>query len=257
MIWNKESEKMLLDLKAQGFSTNYIAEVLNTTASSVKHKYTRLQQSNNANSHHHPVEKTQQVEKILRNMAGDIYVLETHAGYGNLTKVYSLFAKEVLAFETNKDKCKHINDAGHENVVCHRADSLKEMHLSLYHGLKFNVIDIDPYGFPSRYFPDVFELIDDGFIFITFPKYGCAQINNITKLHLKSFYDFDGGDNEDFLNCCISSLKRQALQTYRIFDVIDVLDLKKVYRIAARIKKENAFNLCGYEHLSKKKEDIT
>lgn len=252
MVWNEQNEKMLLELKEKGCTTEQIAEVLGTTSSSVKHKYTRLKQKTNANSHHHPIEKQQQIEKFLKEIDGDIFVLETHAGHGNMTEIYSSYAKEVLAYEIDKVKCDYINQTGHENVVCHKKDSLKEMYLSIYHNLKFNVIDIDPYGFPSRYFPDAFELIDDGYMFITFPKYGCTQINRITMHHVNAFYGFEGGKNEDFLECCINTLKKQALRTYRRMEVLNVLDLKKVYRVAVRVKKENAFIMCGYEHLAKK-----
>ena len=252
MEWSTENEKKLLELKEQGFKTNDIAELLGTTVSSVKHKYTRLKQKGNAESHHHPTEKKQQIHDILKNVDKDIYVLETHAGYGNLTEVYSMYAKEVLAYELDKEKCNFINQIGHDNVVCHKKDSLKEMYFSIYSNLKFNVIDIDPYGFPSRYFPNIFELIDDGYIFVTFPKYGCTQINKITMLHVKSFYGFEGGNNQEFLECCIKALKQQALRTYRSLELVSVLDLKKIYRIAFKVKKENAFMLCGYEHLTKK-----
>jgi hypothetical protein len=88
-------------------------------------------------------------------------------------------------------------------------------------------------------------------MFVTIPKYGCAQINNITKLHIKSFYGFEGGNNEQFLYCCLESFKNNALRTYRSCEVVDVTDLDKVYRVALKIKKENAFVLCGYEHLIK------
>lgn len=252
MKWNEENEKTLMELKEQGHSISYIAECLGTTSSSVKHKYTRLKQKGNANSHHHPIEKQQQIRDILSGMESDIFVLETHAGYGNLTEIYSLYAKEVLSYEIDKEKCEYVNNTGHDNVVCCRKDSLKEMYLSIYQGLKFNVIDVDPYGFPSRYFPDIFELIDDGYLFVTFPKYGCAQINNITKLHVKSFYGFDGGNNEAFLECCINTLKNQAFRTYKQIEVLEVLDLKKVYRVAMKIEKQNAFVLCGYDHMAKK-----
>lgn len=252
MKWNVDNEKRLMEMKEQGYTNEQISEELGTTPSSVKHKYTRLKQNGNADSHHHPIEKTQQVKRILDDIDADIFVLETHAGYGNLTEVYSLYAKEVVAYEIDKKKWEHINQIGHDNVVCLKTDSLKEMHLSIYHNLKFNVIDIDPYGFPSRYFPSVFELIDDGYMFITFPKYGCTQINKVTMHHVNSFYGFEGGKNEEFLECCINTLKNQALQTYRRLEVLDVLDLKKVYRVAIRIKKENAFVMCGYEHLTKK-----
>lgn len=251
MKWNADNEKKLMELKEQGCSTEQIAELLETTPSSVKHKYTRLKQKGNADSHHHPIEKSQQVKRILDDIEGDIFVLETHAGHGNLTEIYSLYAKEVLSYEIDKKKCEHINQIGHDNVVCLKKDSLKEMHLSIYQNLKFNVIDVDPYGFPSRYFPDIFELIDDGYLFVTFPKWGCTQINNITKHHVKTFYGFDGGNNGEFIECCISTLKNQALRTYKHLEVLDVLDLKKVYRVAMKIKKENAFAMCGYEHLTK------
>ncbi len=48
MKWNSENEKRLMELKEQGCSTEQIAELLGTTPSSVKHKYIRLKQKNNA-----------------------------------------------------------------------------------------------------------------------------------------------------------------------------------------------------------------
>lgn len=250
MKWDAEKEKQLLELRDKNFTNRQISEILDTTVSSVKHKIVRLCQKNNLESHHHPVEKQAQVKNILGELSGEIVVLETHAGYGNLTSVYSSYAKKVVCYEIDKDKCDYINNLGHNNVTCHNKDSLKEIYLSIYNNQKFNVIDVDPYGFPSRYFPNIFELIEDGYIFVTLPKYGCAQINNITKLHLKVFYGFDGGNNEKFLSCWIEAMQNQALRTYHRCDIADVLDLDKVYRIAFRVKKENAFVLCGYEHLA-------
>ena len=251
MKWTAEDEKKLVELRENNVKLSEIAKILGTTIASVKHKCTRLSQKTNADTHHHPAEKTRQIREVLDLITGDVRVLETHAGHGNLTEVYSSYAKEVVSYEIDKEKCSYVNQRGYANVVCHNKDSLKELYLSIYNNQKFNVIDIDPYGFPSRYFPNVFELIDDGYMFVTLPKYGCAQINNITKLHIKSFYGFEGGDNEAFLKCCLESFKNQALRTYRSCEVINVLDLNKVYRIALRIRKENAFILCGYEHLTK------
>ena len=252
MKWNEENERQLMLLKESGVSTARIAQMLGTTQSSVKHKYTRLKQKGNADTHHHPQEKTEQIKDVLINIDGRIFVLETHAGYGNLTGTYSLYAEKVLSFDINKEKCDYINELGRDNVVCRKSDSLKEIYLAAYNGLKFNVIDIDPYGFPSKYFPVVFELIDNGYMFITMPKYGCAQINNITKHHVKNYYGFNGGSNDEFLKCCIETLRTQLLAQYKEMEILNILDLQKVYRIAIRITKQNALVMCGYEHLAKK-----
>jgi DNA-binding CsgD family transcriptional regulator len=201
--WSEETEKQLVELREKNLTMKQIADILGTTVGSVKHKCVRLNQKNNADSHHHPVEKQQQIKGVLDGMVGDITVLETHAGYGNLTNLYSSYAKKVVSYEIDKCKCEHINQQGYSNVECHNKDSLKELYLLIYNNVKFNIIDVDPYGFPSRYFPNIFELIDDGYMFVTIPKYGCAQINNITKLHIKSFYGFEGGNNEHFLYCCL------------------------------------------------------
>lgn len=251
MEWNAQNEAELLNLKKEGKTYQEIAKILGATISSVKHKYTRLNQKNNKDDYHHPQEKTAQIIECLRKIDGEIHVLETHAGYGNLTSVYGLYADDVLSYETDKKKHEYINRIGHDNVTCEKANSLLEIHRAIYFGLKFNVVDIDPYGFPSHYFPDVFELVDDGYIFVTVPKYGGSQINNITKMHVKTFYGFDGGDNGKFLECCIETFKKQALRTYRVVHVESIIDLKKVYRIALRVKRENAYILCGYPHLAK------
>lgn len=258
MKWNEENEEQLMQLKEKGVSIARIAEMLGTTQSSVKHKYTRLMQRKNADTHHHPTEKIRQIEEVLKSMDKEIFVLETHAGYGNLTEVYSIYAENVLSFDLDKAKCDYVNNLGHDNVVCRKGDSLKEIYLSAYCGLKFNVIDLDPYGFPSRYFPMVFELIDDGFMFITLPKYGCAQVNKITQHHVKNYYGFDGGSNDEFLGCFINTLRKQLLANYKEMKVVDALDLQKVYRLAIKIEKKNAYQMCGYEHLTKKnrKEEL-
>lgn len=250
MKWTETMEDTLLQLKEQGLTSEGIAKRLGVSVSAVKHKYTRLQQAANQESHHHPQEKTQQALAILTGRSG-LRVLETHAGYGNMTKVYQHFADRIVAYETSEEKCDRLkNEVPAAEVV--RGDSLHELHGLLYSKEQFDVVDVDPYGFPSRYFPGVLELIDDGILFVTFPKYGCAQINRITQLHVKTFYDFDGGSNAAFLEKCLDMLNKQAMRSYRTVEVLDILDLKKVYRVAVRVCKKNAFTLCGYDHLTKR-----
>jgi tRNA G26 N,N-dimethylase Trm1 len=60
----------------------------------------------------------------------------------------------------------------------------------LNYSCRYDVIDIDPYGLPSRLFPYVFGLIDDGLMFMTFPMLGVAQINKITIRHYQAFWGF-------------------------------------------------------------------
>lgn len=252
MLWNEETETELLRLKSQGLTSQKIAEKLGTTPSSVKHKYTRLKQRANSAEHHHPAEKAEQVDRLLAGETG-LRILETHAGYGNMTRVYTKYAAEVTAMEIDAGKCEAVRRAEWPAVSVVQADSLHELHQLLYTRQRFDVVDVDPYGFPSRYFPNVLELLDNGWLFVTFPKYGCAQINRITQLHAQTFYDFQGGGNDEFLQKCLEMLKRQGMRTFREVEIVETMDLQKVYRVAAKVVRRSALELCGYEHLMRKR----
>lgn len=242
--WNEENETRLLLLREQGLSYSEIAGSLGTTVSSVKHKYIRLKQRDNDDTHHHPTEKIEQLKKCLSYKAG-LSILETNAGWGNLTKYYCLYG-DVIAHELNKKKVEYLKSHGWPNLEAVKCDSFKQIHKYVFENRKFDVIDLDPYGFPSRYFPHILQLIDEGVLFVTFPKMGVQQINKITQIHYSVFWDITLDDKENYLEKIHSKIQAYGMQDYRVIEVMDVIELQRVYRIAYKVKKESAFKIVGY-----------
>lgn len=239
--WDDEKEKRLLFLKDYEKKTyREIASELGTTISSVKHKYIRLNQKSNDDRHHHPTEKIAQIKKVLKER--DLSILETHAGRGNLSKVYRQYGK-VIAHDIDAEKVDYLKALGFDEAI--KCDSLKEIHKYIYHGLKFDVIDLDPYGFPSRFFPHVFNLIEDGILFVTFPKMGVQQINKITKEHYRVFWGMNLSDKMKQESLIHERMKDYAFQSFRDLNLLDSLDLGRMYRFAYKVKRESALDLVG------------
>ncbi|SHE67091.1 N2,N2-dimethylguanosine tRNA methyltransferase [Seinonella peptonophila] len=221
-----------------------IAEVLNTTVSSVKHKYIRLHQSKNNDKHHHPIEKKEQINRVL-SKDQQYRILETHAGNGNLTKLYLEFG-EVVAHDIDQTKICRLEQIKNPNLKIMKCDSFKRIHHYIYEKQKFNVIDLDPYGYPSRFFPHIFQLIEEGYFFMTIPKIGVQQVNKIMIEHYRLFWGMDLSDKESYVQKIDAKMKDFALCYFRTLDLIDCVDLGRLYRLAYKVKKESAFNLFGY-----------
>lgn len=241
--WTIENERQLLELKTQALPFKEIATILGTTISSVKHKHQRLHQKANSVKHHHPAEKTNQVLKYVRN--NGLSILETHAGWGNLSKLYRQFGS-VVAHEVNKEKAKYLESLGDLQVI--KGDSEKEVFKHIANNLSFDVIDIDGYGFPSRFFPHVFKLFKkEGVLFLTFPKMGVAQINKLMIRHYEVFWGINLSDKAVYTDKVVKKLKDYAFMEKKDIEVMDVLDLGKVLRLAIKVKHESMFKLVGLE----------
>lgn len=244
-VWNAENEKELIRLKDESkLPYKEIAERLGTTVSSVKHKYVRLNQANNDDKHHHPVEKIDQIKRILWD--SNLNILETNAGWGNLSKVYHLYG-EVTAHDIDKEKVQYLDGLGFEDFDAVKCDSFKELHRYVYLGFRFDVIDLDPYGFPSRYFPHVFQLIDDGVLFVTFPKMGVQQINKIMVEHYRVFWGIALSDKGHYEELIHKKVADYGMQYYRKVELLDSVDLGRMHRFVYRVKKESALELVGLE----------
>ena len=245
MKWTKEQEKKVIKLRKKNITYKEIAKKLNRTISSVKHKYRRLKQATNENKYHHPIEKTKQVHKILNK--DKLYsILETNAGWGNLTKVYVEYGN-VIAQDIKQDRINYLkeNVKNDNKFVTIKCDSFKKIHNYIYEGVSWDVIDLDPYGYPSRYFPHILKLIKDGYLFMTIPKLGVQQINKITKAHLEVFWDFRHGkdNNDDYLNIVTTKLEKYALGYKRKLLILDILELDRVFRLACRVEKKSMLEL--------------
>jgi hypothetical protein len=197
------------------------------TYRAIRHDVVRLKQKNNLDEVHHPDEKINQIKWVLNNLIQqqDHQILELFAGQGNLTKVYENYG-QVIACD------KKYNKTG---------DSFLLYHKLIYEKKKFTIIDIDPYGFPNRLFPDIFLLIDDGILFVTMPKPYVNILNGITRTHLISYY----GEHNPSEDKIIDQIATWGLCHWRKVELIDSIDCKSVWRFAFHVKKVKATEYTG------------
>lgn len=130
---------------------------------------------------------------------------------------------------------------GYANVTCIRADSFKYYHGCIAEGHKYDVVDIDPYGFPTRFFPDVFLLVQKGFMFITMPKPYVNILNGITATHLISYF----GESNPSLESIVARIALWGLCHWRRVELLDVIDCKSVWRLAFRVERVKATEYTG------------
>jgi len=200
------------------------------TYRAIRHDITRGKQKLNADEVHHPSEKIEPIQSILNTEFGlkRISILELFSGQGNLTKIYKEFG---IVHQYDKTHLK----TGDSYLVFHKLISEKK---------KYDVIDIDPYGFPNRFFPDIFLLIERGVMFITMPKPYVNILNGITQLHLKSYYGKQNPSEAEIIERIIL----WGICHWRHLDLIDNINLGSVWRFAFRVNKVKATEYTGVKN---------
>lgn len=197
------------------------------TYRAIRHDIVRAKQKQNANEVHHPDEKINQIKVVFSNTAFNKKpkILELFAGQGNCTKIYQEYG-EVTAYDKKYLKT---------------GDSYIEYHRLIAEKKKFDVIDLDPYGFPNRFFPDIFLLIEQGVMFITMPKPYVNILNGITRTHLISYYDEHNPDEQTI----IERIALFGLCHWRKVELIDSVDCKSVWRFAFAVERVKATEYTG------------
>jgi hypothetical protein len=197
------------------------------TYRAIRHDVVRSKQAINSSEVHHPDEKTNQIEWVMRNLnkQSGHDILELFAGRGNLTNVYRQFG------EVTSCDCKY----------CGTGDSFLLFHRLISDRKKFTVVDLDPYGFPTRLFPDVFLLIDDGLLFVTMPKPYVNILNGITQTHLISYF----GEPNPSEEIIIDQIVTWGLCHWRQVELIDSIDCSSVWRFAFSVQKVKATDYTG------------
>lgn len=194
------------------------------TYRAIRHDITRFKQSENFDKVHHPNEKEYQIESSLKGLS-NLNILELFSGRGNLTSIYKKYGN-VYAYD------KKYLKTGDSFIVFHKLIAEKK---------KYDVIDLDPYGFPNRFFPDIFLLVDDGVMFITMPKPYVNILNGITAAHLISYY----GEHNPTKEVIIERIALWGICHWRQVEVISCLDCKSVWRLALNVKKVKATEYTG------------
>jgi len=245
MKWNESKETIAARLRAEGKTYREIGAELNTTATSVKHKIRRLAQSSNMDKYKHTKEKTEQLNNVSKFINGnDIHILETHSGFGGMTEQYQKIGN-VESYDIDKKRVDHINRLCMEGVTAIKGDSEQEIYRLISHKCTFDIVDIDPYGFPSRYFPHAFLLIKDGIMFLTFPTMGVAQINKITIRHYQAFWGIELSDKDVYIEKIKARLHDFAFQHKREIDFLDIKKIDRVFRMAIRVKRKSLCDIVG------------
>ena len=218
--------------------------VPNKSYRAIRHDIIRTKQNNNANEVHHPDAKINQIKSVLMDNLGwgDLSILELFAGHGNLTKVYAEYG-EVLAYEKKGSVYESLieNTKDCMLVKCNKADSFIEFHRLIFIKQSFDVIDIDPYGFPNRFFPDIFLLINKGVLFVTMPKPYVNILNGITASHLTSYYGEKNPDEQTI----IERIALWGLCHWRKVELINRIDCNSVWRFAFNVEKVKATDYTG------------
>lgn len=194
------------------------------TYRAIRHDIKRAKLKSNADSHHHPKEKREQIENVLEGKS-ELNILELFAGQGNTTKILGQYG-EVQAYDRKYLK------TGDSYLVFHRLISEKKT---------YDVIDLDPYGFPTRFFPDVFLLIEDGYMFITMPKPFVNVLNAMTQTHLTAYF----GEGNPPLEKIQERFVLYGLCHWRKVEFIDTIDLGRLWRFALRVQKVKATEYTG------------
>lgn len=242
MKWSAEQESECLRLRLAGDTHRVIASALGFTPNSVKHKLRRLQQAENLDKYKHTDEKVAIASKFV--IGEGLKVLETHAGFGGLTEFYADHGS-VECYDIDTNRVNAINAKGLEGVRAVKADSEREVLGLLSRRSTYDIVDLDPYGMPSRYFPYVFGLINNGLLFITLPMIGVAQMNKITIRHLEAFWGVDYRDKETYIDKVSQRLSDYAFMQKRSSEVVDVTKIDRIYRLTVKVEKVSLCDLVG------------
>ena len=197
----------------------------NKTYRAIRHDIVRARQQMNHDDVHHPNEKISQITNVLPADMKNVRVLELFAGRGNLTKKYRDYG-EVVCFDKK---------------YCKTGNSFREFHRLIANLEIFDIVDLDPYGFPNRLFPDAYMLIEDGYMFVTMPKPSVNIMNGITRTHLKAYY----GEHNPPLRKILDVFIDWGICHWRAVSVLDVIDCKSIWRIALRVERVKATDYTG------------
>lgn len=184
------------------------------------HKITRTLQRLNHDTYHHPKEKLKQLNELKPYIHGNI--LEVFAGQGNLTEFYKEHGKVTPMTQ---------EETGSSFDAIYKLRSEKK---------KFDVIDIDSYGYPDKFFPIVFELMHESCLLIfTFPIVGVNCLNGIIEQHFLTFYK-----NIPSIGDVCGVITDLALREWILPQLIDIRKIKRIYRFAFLCSRKKSTEMC-------------
>lgn len=183
-----------------------------------------------SDEYHHPKEKIVQLTNHLPEnlFNSDCEILELFAGVGgegNLTRWY----RDYIGNVTSLDKST-------------TGDSFRYIHKLIYEQKKYDVIDIDPYGWPNGLFPDVFKLMKNECILaLTFPRPGTCVLTKT----IESKYEMFWNSSRPTEGSIVGSIVDEAKKYWFMPSLLDYRRISSIWRFMFHCKRINADVITG------------
>ena len=197
------------------------------TYRAIRHDVVREKQALNSPEVHHPKAKKDQIIKVLPE--GEYNTLELFAGRGNLTSIYEAYG----------------NVDSFDKKYLRTGDSFREFHRLIADRRTYDIIDVDPYGFPCRLFPDLFLLLDSGYLFVTMPKPYVNILNGITQTFLFCYF----GETNPSLEKVVNQFAIWGLCHWRKVKLLNAIDIDSSWRLAFKVDKVLATEYTGVRNM--------
>ena len=199
----------------------------------------RKKQKENLEEYHHPKEKIDQLNRIFSNKTFDpnYKILELFCGKGNLTREYLKYGM-VESYDRilgDGDSYKLFHKIIYDNI-----GSFHNKNTNLY-----NLIDLDPYGYPVRFFPDIFHLIDNGILIVTSSIPGKTKANAWTQKLVESYF----GVKTPSKDLMIDTICNEAMKHWRLAIPLEDINLGNNYRFVFSVKRVHAAKYLGTTNL--------
>lgn len=210
-----------------GESISRVAALAGLSRTSVKHYHIEWKQDRNQDASAAHSQLKADLSRIALGYAGtQKRVLELFSGSdGFMTKVYEQAGCRITALDKR-------NGTGDSYIAVHRLIAERKV---------FDLIDIDPYGYPFRLFPHVYQLINNGAILVTIPKSGCNHGSNITWQMLQAFT----GSPSPSLEQILLRMWEWGLQHWRDVALVRGIDFGRVWRILLSVRRVKATEYCN------------
>jgi len=95
-----------------------------------------------------------------------------------------------------------------------------------------------------RMFPHAFLLIEDGYLFVTFPLPSINVLNAITQAHLESYF----GDANPSMEAVVRRIESWGLCHWRQVHLLDSIVFARMWRFVFRVSKVKATDYTGVKN---------
>lgn len=169
---------------------------------------------------HHNAEKAWLLNEVLNLVQMDVQnVYEYFSGHNYLTKMY-----QDLGYNVDGNDIKDTGEC-----------SYRLFHKHIYDGKKYDIIDLDPYGLPFKFFPDVYLLLnDEAILFVTSVKYHIPILNWRRVNSFLGYFGKEKPEHKDYIELIVRS---GLCHNYKVQYLQGCTMGKNTYRMAFKCQK--------------------